>query len=275
MARTADVVTAGVDRIRGSADPSGDRASTEPRLADGGRLDPHLVMLSDPDAPGAEAYRSLRSLVERMAPAGSSLVLAITSPGEGDGKTTTAINLAAALAEDEHRRVLLIDADLRRSGVALGLGLRPGERKGLSDRISSPSLALEDLVLPSIRGGLDVLLTGSPTRRPYEVLQSEATSALVEECRRRYAFVVVDAPPVIPVSDCRVIERWVDGFLLVVRADHTKRPWIDETLRALAPEKVAGVLFNASSEASFRYAYESYAAKPRRSWWSRWLGRAR
>jgi capsular exopolysaccharide synthesis family protein len=265
----------GSERVGTASRPSADRAHAEARACDAWKPDDHLVMISDPDAPGAEAYRSLRNLVERMAEGRSSLVLAITSPGPGDGKTTTAINLAAALAEDERGRVLLVDADLRRSGVTAGFGLRVGERKGLTDRVDSGALSLDDVAVPSPRRGLDLLLTGSPTRRPYEVLQSEAMNALVEDCRRRYRFVVVDAPPVVSVSDCRVIERWVDGFLVVVRAGHTKREWIEETLRVLDPEKVAGVLFNATSEPAFRYAYEAYAAEPRRSWMSRWFRRSR
>src|SRR5207237_1375437 len=150
-------------------------------------------------------------------------VFAVTSPTPGDGKTTTAINLAGALAQAPDLRVLLVEADLRRTSnrVAerLGLGGVPGP--GLAGGIMNSASSLGDVVRRHPRFALSVVPAGQCPVACYEVVKSPRLGDLLEEARRQYDYVIMDTPPAIAAPDCRVIARWVDGFLIVVAAHQT------------------------------------------------------
>jgi protein-tyrosine kinase len=219
-------------------------------------IDPHLVSLLDPISPWAEQYRTLRYLVEQAHRVEQVSILAVSAPTVGDGKTTTAINLAGALAQASDARVVLIDADLRRPAVHHYLGL--GEvRSGLADAILDTTLTLVDVVRPCPPYNLSVLPAGAPSPSPYELLKSPRLGQLFEEARLQYDYVIVDTPPLVPLPDCRIVGKHVDGFLLVVRAHKTRTKAFDEAARILDSSKVVGVVFNGSDDASLD---ESYAA---------------
>jgi capsular exopolysaccharide synthesis family protein len=170
----------------------------------------------------------------------------VSSAGPGDGKTTTAINLAGALAQDRGARVLLIDCDLRSSAMARRLGLAEG--RGLVQAIVDPMLTLDDAIRHLPRYNLDVMAAGFETASPYELLKSPRLGDLFEAARRRYDYVVVDTPPVVPFPDCRVLAKVVDGFLLVVSAHRTPRRLVDE----------AGVVFNGDDQTLSSRGYHAY-----------------
>lgn len=223
------------------------------------RIEEHLVALLVPDSYESEQYRALRLLVEQLKKAGSLSLVAVSSPGVGDGKTTTAINLAGALAQAPGVRVLLIDADLRLPSVGGALGLDGAGRPGLADAIVTPDVALEDVVCECPPFNLSVVPAGRcPTAR-YEVLAAPRLGKLLEEARRRYDYVVLDTPPLIPVPDCRLISKWVDGFLVVVSAHKTPRKLLEEALNVMEPSKVVGLVFNADNRPPWSY-YGSYFA---------------
>ena len=207
-------------------------------------VDEHLVSLVTPAAFEAEQYRALRHNIEYLHKAAGLQVVALSSPAMGDGKSITAINLAGALAQSSDARVLLIDADLRRP--SLGNLLRLGEADGanLVDGILDPGLSLGQIAQPRPPFNLSVICAGHAPPSPYEVLKSPRFGELMEEARRQYDYIVLDTPPLHPVQDCRVIARWVDGFLLVVAAHKTPRRAVQEALTSLDPGKVLGFVFN-------------------------------
>ena len=212
-------------------------------------IDARLVSLLDPISFEAEQYRALRYVVEQAHRIEQLSILAVTAPTAGDGKTTTAINLAGALAQASDARVVLIDADLRRPALHRYLGL--GEaRRGLADAILDSTLTLVDVVRPCPPFNLSVLPGGTPSPSPYELLKSPRLGQLFEEARLQYDYVVVDTPPLLPVPDSRIIGKHVDGFLLVVRAHKTPTKLFEEAARVLDSSKVFGVVFNESDEAS-------------------------
>jgi capsular exopolysaccharide synthesis family protein len=211
-----------------------------------GEVDEHLVSLITPDTFEADQYRVLRHTVEQRRRAAGLAIVGVTSAGPGDGKTTTAINLAGALAQDRGARVLLVDCDLRSSAMARRLGLAEG--RGLVQAIVDPLLTLDDAVRHLPRFNLDVMPAGFETASPYELLKSPRLGDLFETARRRYDYVVVDTPPVLPFPDCRVLSKVVDGFLLVVSAHRTPRGLVDESLEVLPRETVLGVVFNGDSQ---------------------------
>ena len=235
------------------------------------QLDEHLVSLLDPRGFESEQYRALRHLMEHLRKAANLGVVAISSPGDGDGKTTTAINLAGALAQAPDARVLLIDADLRRSSVLGRLGL-PDDAPGLVDLVQDRQLRFEDVVRPLPGLNLSILPAGPHTESPYEVLKSAAVADLLAEARRRYDHVILDTPPVVPVPDCRILEKLVDGVLLVVGANRTPRRMVEEALSLLDAAKLVGIVFNrdARSPSSYYSAYGRGGSRSGRgNWWAR------
>jgi capsular exopolysaccharide synthesis family protein len=225
------------------------------------------VSLLNPSSFEAEQYRVLRHVVETLRKDANLQIVAITSPGIGDGKTTTAINLAGALAQSADPRVLLADLDLRRPMVARQLGLgRP--RRSLVDALLEPSLTLEDTIEHLPRFNLSVLPAAGPAVGPYELLRSPRLEALLEDARQRYDYVVLDAPPFAPVPDCRLLAKSVDGFIIVVAAHRTPRGMLAEVLDLIDPAKVVGLVFNSDDERRSSY-YNVYGVAPRSARWRR------
>ena len=228
-------------------------------------VDSHLVSLVAPAGLEAEQYRALRHLVEQRHKDGDMSVIAVSSPGVGDGKTTTAINLAGALAQASDAAVLLVEADLRRPSIGRLLGFEDSNSVGLVDAILDPRMTLADIVQPRPPYNLNVVLAGQTPASPYEVLQSPRLGALLDEARQQYRYIVLDTPPLAPVQDCRVVARWVDGIVLVVAADHTPRALLEAALDTLEPDKVLGLVFNGYDHLfSRRHArhYVGYYAEP-------------
>jgi len=223
------------------------------------RVEEHLVSLLAPTSFEAERYRMLRHVVETLRKSANLQVIAVTSPGVGDGKTTIAINLAGALAQSADPRVLLVELDLRRPTLARQLGLGRA-RRSLVDALVNPGLTLEEIVEHLPRFNLSVLPAGEPAGAPYELLGSPRLEALLSEARRRYDYIVVDTPPFVPVPDCRLIAKWVDGFLVVVAAHRTPQSMLAETLGLIDPAKTKGLVFNGDD--ARRSGYDSYQGVP-------------
>jgi capsular exopolysaccharide synthesis family protein len=220
-------------------------------------VDEHLVSLVTPAAFEAEQYRALRHVVEQMHRAADLKIVAVSSPGMGDGKTITAINLAGALAQSSEARVLLVDADLRRPALARLLGLGDADGVNLVDGILGPGIPLSRIAQPRPPFNLSVICAGQSPPSPYEVLKSPQLGELLAEARRQYDYIILDTPPLHPVQDCRVIGRWVDGFLLVVTAHRTPRRLVEEALTTLDPGKVLGLVFNGADHPISGY-YSGY-----------------
>ena len=229
-----------------------------PRSAD---LEEHLVSFLNPVSAEAEEYRALRTVVEEACEA-ERRVIAVASPVRGDGKTMTAVNLAGALAQSATLQVLLVDADLRSPSVGPRLRVGAGRTKGLVDAVRDRSLTLSDVVQKTSWPGLSLLGAGTLPQAPYEVLQSSRLAELIGEARRTFDYVIVDTPPIVALSDYRLIEKWVDRFLLVVAAHRTPRRSIEEALRLVEPEKLIGFVFNMADRTVGSSPYGYYYHNP-------------
>jgi capsular exopolysaccharide synthesis family protein len=241
-------------------------------VEDPGGVEEHLVSLLTPTSFEAEHYQVLRHIVEQKHKSANLHTIAITSPAAGDGKTITAINLAGALAQTAQVRVLLLEADSRRPSVTEHLGLGDFNGRDLMHAILDSTLSLEDVARTRPPFNFDVLPAGLHQSARYELLSSPQLGALLEEARQRYDHIIVDMPPLIPFSDCQLIGRHIDGFLIIVAAHKTPRRLVEEALNAVDPAKMIGFVFNSDDRPVFGYHRDYYDAYNQplngdRTWW--------
>jgi capsular exopolysaccharide synthesis family protein len=211
-------------------------------------IDEHLVTLVKRSSPEAEQYNSLRYAIERARGGNAGAhVLAVTSPIVGDGKTTTAVNLAGVLAHRPEARVILIDSDLRCPAVGRALGL-PADDAGFVDVMLDPDLPLTRVAKRLDRFNLSVLTRGRATEDPFELLRTPRAAAVIEAARRHYEYIVLDTSPLLLVPDTRILEGIVDGYLLVVAAHRTPRRLVEDALNLMPPAKLLGLVFNGADQ---------------------------
>ena len=220
-----------------------------------------LVSFLAPSSLEADQYRMLRHVVERARQESGWRIFGVTSAGAGDGKTITTLNLAGSLAQSPSTRVLIVCCDLHRETVSEYLGL-DRRRPGLAEAILNEEYTLAAAVRRLEALNISILPPGDVASSPYELLASPRFGALLNDARRHYDYVLVDTPPVAPLADCRLLGRWVDGFIVVVAANKTPRKLLGEALRMLDSDKVLGTVFNGDEQPLSPY-YGYYARQPR------------
>ncbi|HHH44653.1 MAG TPA: polysaccharide biosynthesis tyrosine autokinase [Gammaproteobacteria bacterium] len=195
-----------------------------------------------------DAYKMLRTQVLQRLNENDWNVLAITSPGTGEGKTLTALNLAASLALEVSYTVLLVDANLRHPSLHEHLGL-PGE-PGLSDYLMEDTPLPELLVHPKGIDHLTILPGGRPLLNSAEMLNSPKMTRLVDELKNRYAgrIVIFDLPPVLDASDAMAFSPYVDATLLVVEEGKTTKKEVERAVDMLASTNILGTVLNKSGK---------------------------
>jgi capsular exopolysaccharide synthesis family protein len=176
-------------------------------------------VLLEPNSDVAEAYRALRTAINFGVPEGRAKTILIASPSAGDGKTTVASNLAIALAQGG-KRVLLLDADLRQPAQHETFGVE--NHAGLVD-ILAHDLAPAEVAQKTLVPNLELIPAGPSPENPADLLNGPHFVELMDELADRYDHVVIDSPPVLAVTDARVIAASVDVTLLVLRADRADR----------------------------------------------------
>lgn len=233
---------------------SGGRAS-DSKSKSKDQFEQRLVTGIDPRNPVSEAYRSLRTHITFMRPDRPPKTLVITSPLPGEGKSTTASNLAITLAQQGHK-VLLIDADLRR-GVAhsvFGTERDPGLSNVL---IANEELdqAIREIPLESGEP-LRFMSTGTPAPNPAELLGSERMRRLLEGLEQHYDMIILDAPPLNLVTDAALLGTNADGVVVVARAGRTESAGLAyavEQLRSVRAPVLGTVLNDVDFEGRAKY----------------------
>jgi protein-tyrosine kinase len=210
--------------------------------AEPGRLDDHLVSLLEPTSHAAEQYRAVRLAIETFRHERGTRTVGITSPGRGDGRTITALNLAGALAQASDARVVLVEADLRHPGVARALGL-PSAR-GLSTYLLDANMGVDAVVGRPGGVAFAVVPAGTASSMPYELLKSPRLAGLLAALRDRFDYVVVDTPPALPYPDVGILRDLVDGFVVVVRANRTPREMLRDCMNVVGRQRGLGLIFN-------------------------------
>lgn len=222
--------------------------------ADGGKLVTESAVQTAP----VEQYRRLAARLHlAQAEAGTKVVM-ITSAVASEGKTLTATNLALTLSESYKRRVLLIDADLRRPWVHELFripnltGLNDGVRADVDRKV--PLIAISEY--------LSVLTAGRPDPDPMSVLASDRMRRILTDAARSFDWVIVDTPPVAVLSDAHLLARLVDTVVLVVKAGSTQHAAMTRAIDAVGRDRILGVVLNCADEGrQLAYHYYGYSAR--------------
>jgi len=198
-----------------------------------------VVMYHDARGLHAEQYRACRTNLTALNRGGAPWAVVVTSSKKGEGKSITAANVAACLAEQPGSRVCLVDTDFRAPSQAglLGVENEPGITELMLDLSS-----LNEVIRRTAIAGLDVLPTGAEARNPAELIGSERFGNLLNELKHRYTWILIDTPPVNPYTDACVLAARCNGALLVVRMEETSRELVQRSFHAItrAGGKVLG-----------------------------------
>jgi polysaccharide biosynthesis transport protein len=187
-----------------------------------------------------EAYRKLRTSIFLSRPAEPPKTILFTSGTNGEGKTITVANTAIMLAQMEYQ-VLVIDADLSRPSCNKALKVRSG--RGLSDFLAGQE-ELNKTIKPTSIPNLFVLNCGSIPPNPTELVGSKRMHETLAVLKDHYDFILIDSPPVVPVSDAVILSRMVDGVVVVVRGQETQKQLVKAAVSQLRQAKILGVVLN-------------------------------
>jgi len=195
-----------------------------------------------------DAYKMLRTQVLQRLNENNWNVLAVTSPGNGEGKSLTALNLAASIAMEINHTVLLVDANLRHPSLHEHLSLPDGP--GLNDYLTKDAPLSELLVHPKGIDYLTFLPAGAAMLNSAEMLNSPKMTHLVDELKNRYAgrIIVFDLPPVLSAADALAFAPYVDAALLVVEEGRTSRQEVEHALELLSSTNVLGTVLNKAGQ---------------------------
>lgn len=220
-----------------------------------------LLTQTSSQSPRAEAFRQLRTNLQFATLTSSHGSILVTSSMPGEGKSTTAINLALACAQ-AGSSVCLVDADLRRPMIGEYLGLESGV--GLSNTLVG-AMDVDEVLQPWGSDNLSVLTAGQIPPNPSELLGSQAMHELLASLEGQFDLVIIDTPPLLPVTDAAVLSQNVQGAIVVVGAQRTKRVELERSLGALemVGARVLGIVLNRTASkgpdayGGGAYSYES------------------
>lgn len=209
-----------------------------------------------------EAFKELRTNVMFSLPGTGCKCVGVTSPTPGDGKSTTAANLAISLAQIG-KRVVLIDCDMRLPTVSETFRIQPVP--GLSDFLVGQA-KIEETVRQIDAYNLTVLPAGNLPPDPTGLLEDKQMERLFTAFRSIYDYVIVDLPPVTAVSDASILSKYIDGFLLVVRNRQTRHRYVTEMLKQLklTDSRLIGFTVvggDLAAKKYYKHNYSSYAKK--------------
>ncbi len=227
------------------------------RIIDANAVDKRIVCIVSVHSSAAEQYKRLRArLIRETAPTLQNNIV-ITSPDVGEGKSITAINLAAALANEMDYTVLLIDADLKRPSVHKYLGIE--NRYGLSDCLMGHR-SFADVLIKTGLGNLALLTAGSAVENPSELLSSEAMRRLVQEMKHRYRdrYIIIDSPPILMTAEALSLASYADGVLLVIEAGRTTPEKALNAISHIKGSNVLGVVLNNMPKYLSKHLYPDY-----------------
>lgn len=215
-----------------------------------------MILKSLPKSPISEAYRGIRTNLEFANIDKNFKTILVTSATAGEGKTTTLCNVAAAMA-DNGSRVLILDCDLRKPRVHKFFGL--SNATGLTD-ILLKGHDYKKFVHNIDYENISVITAGHIPKNPSELLSSAAMKKFIETLKNDYDYVMIDAPPVVPVTDSVIMSTYIDGVILVCASGDLNIEMAKKTRESLTKvgANILGVVLNKVPVDSKKYAYYYY-----------------
>jgi len=230
------------------------------------RVEPHLVAITQPRSAYCEQFRSLRTRILQAGERSHMRAFVITSAGPGEGKTLTSLNLAWLLAQTDGMRALVIDSDLRHPCATDYFGI--DAPKGLSEVLSGHA-TLQEAIVRLDPAGLYLLPGGQARDDIAEFLSGPGYQRMLNDVRRMFDYIIIDAPPLGIFTDASVLINKADGALMVVRSGKTRYSLVDRLLEQIPRERLLGVVLNRVDqqieESNYYYQYRSYNRRPRLS----------
>jgi len=202
-----------------------------------------------------EQYKNYCARFEYIVDVRGCKVVAISSAIAGEGKTVSTVNLASNLASTGRKKVLLIDLDLRKSDLAKGL--RFPSVPGLVELLSGTA-SVNEVLRNLIEQGLHVIPSGRGVSTPWKLITGEKFRILLKALRNQYDLILLDTPPMAPVSDTLALRDLVDGVVLVHRLGYTPHTLFRQALEDIGEKKLLGVLLNGVEQQSERYYHRYY-----------------
>ncbi len=228
-----------------------------PLVTSGRRPEPVVTVLAEPSSPGAEAYRSLRTSLQFARQERRLRVIVVTSPAIGDGKTSTLANLGVVFAQ-AGERVLLVSCDLRRPKIGEFFGI--DEQAGLTSILLGEHTLEQALVpVPGV-DRLTLLPAGPIPPNPAEVLNGDQVRDIVGRLREQFDLVLIDSPPVLPVTDAAILSQYADATLMLAAAGQTRRGDLHRAVEKLdqVGTAILGIVLNKVTRQTSRdYGYGS------------------
>jgi len=227
------------------------------------KIQRRLITHEDPKSPVSEAYRSLRtSLMYSKTKNNDGSVILVSSPGPGEGKTTTIVNLAITYA-NLAKKTLLIDCDLRKPVAHKIFSI--DKEPGLTEYLSLMNNDITDFIVKSEVENLDIIPCGFVPPNPSEILASSKMDKLMNYLKKNYDIILLDSPPLLAVTDSFVLTKFVDQFILVIRTGKTEKGGLDRSIDQMKQVGVelSGVVLNDVDESNsygkgYYYNYYQY-----------------
>ncbi|MCK5330381.1 MAG: polysaccharide biosynthesis tyrosine autokinase, partial [Candidatus Marinimicrobia bacterium] len=248
-------------KYKRKAQDKGQETDFKNRRSDAERLQRRLITHEDPKSSVAEAYRSLRTSLMYSSAGKQIKSILISSPGPGEGKTTTVANLAITYA-NLGKKTLLMDTDLRRPVLHRVFSIQrdPGITNYLAGNIEN----FNDLVQETEVNNLYIVSSGVIPPNPSELLGSERMQALIAKLEEEWDMILFDSPPLVAVTDATMISKEIDRIVMVVKSGNTDKGAFNRTLLALqnVEAPMGGIVMNAvtskNSYGSYYYYYQYY-----------------
>ena len=241
-------------RLDTVAGERGRRSAEGERLIGRGSADPVVI----------EQYRHLAAVLHQAQVERGIKVVMLASAEAAEGKTLTAANLALTLSESYRRRVLLIDADLRRPSLGRLFGVAAAS--GLSECLRSETQ--EPLRITSLSDSLSLLPSGRADDDPMAGLTSGRMQQIIDQATASFDWVLIDTPPVALLSDAHLLSAMIDAAVLVIDAGATQCGVVQRAIESIGREKIVGVVLNRVEDAVLEeaayYQYYGYSASPKR-----------
>ncbi len=234
------------DRLR---DPAHDAVAPAPK-----RYSDKLILSREMDPAAVEQYRKVAAALHQLQLDRGVKVVMIASAMAEDGKTITASNIALTLSESFRRRVLLIDADLRRPSIHAVFGTP--NVTGLQHALQAERP--QKLTIFEVTPNLSILPSGGPNPDPMSSLSSERMRMILDEAGAKFDWVVIDTPPVGILADAKLLAEMVHAVVLVIGAGKTPYKSIERAIEAIDRKRIAGVVLNRVTEQPAAYRYYAY-----------------